>query len=811
MKRTKAGQSVFQKYETLGNKLKKIIYDQDDAIDEVIDAFIHMACKPVLSPPKAIFSFIGPPFVGKAYLARALATLMDDYPSFRQFDMGQYTSPEDEAKLLGQIGYDGGQDGELMIFLKNHPRSILLFDEIEKADTRLQAALLDIFTGDSPDTAVDCSEVLVIFTSTLGSSVYQSRAFMETLKENRIQAQALIMEALSKEKKVAFEMVQPVISPKLLSVMSQTYLVIFRRLSLDAVVRIGKNELKTLTRHFSKTMGLELVFENLVPTVKLLVLSFAPYINMRRIRKRLPDLLLGQITRYIRGGNPTPRKAYFKTSRQAVAFLNRYYRISNTHSQQLFIKNETIELGWDVVEKDDGVAFILARVALKQLPPSKPLFQDDLPEVKFSSTGFDDIAGHAPVKKHLREIISILKKTDQVKAFGIEMPKGLLICGPPGVGKTLLGKAFAKEANLPFVHTSGSDLFDPNFIRQVYQKARVFAPSIVFLDGIDLKGLVEGTLTPISAEQILMELEAVPSDPGEFVFTVTTAENREDVNPELVSPGRIDLSVEVPEFDREARRFFIEKILEKPNDGKIDVDKVVRYISGMSGYELERIGQEAALYAIRNDLDCITEDILIDQINTIKYGRKLDRKHIRNIEEDLRKTAVHEAAHAVVSHTLLPHIKIEQVTITPRSDILGFVAYTIEDFDDNVSREEIFNNICVMLAGRVAQIRKFGPEGMDSGAGNDLEQATYMAYSAIAGLGMDEEIGFVHIDTLQHHVDKSMFKELLEERIRHWIRDATAKAETLVEEHWLRIEHLAAVLIQQEIVDGAELDILMKM
>ncbi|AOY58709.1 MULTISPECIES: AAA family ATPase [Desulfococcus] len=810
MKPTEARQNVFQKYEKLGRKLKKLVYDQDEAIDEVIDAFIHMACKPVQSPPRAIFTFIGPPYVGKAYLARSLAALMDDYTAFRQFDMGQYTTPEDETRLLGQVGYDGGQDGELMVFLRSRPRSILLFNEIEKADTRLQNALLEILTGDPQETGLDCSEVLVIFTSTLGSAMYQSRAFMTAVRENRLQAQALIMDAVSKEKKMGLETVQPVISTKLLSVMSQAYLVIFRRLSLDAVVKIGKTTLKTLSRHFSRTTGIELVFEGFVPMVKLLVLSFAPYINTRRIQKRLPDLLLGQITQYVREGHPIPGKAVFRISKAAGTFLKRHYRLSITHSQQLFIRNETIELGWDVETGDDAVTFTLARVARKQLPPAKPLFQDDLPEIKFSATGFDDVAGHGPVKKHLREIISILKKTDKVKAFGIGMPKGMLIHGPAGVGKTLLGKAFAREANLPLVYVSGSDLFDPNFIRQVYQKARVFAPSIVFLDEIDIKGVVEGTLTPISVEQILMELEAVSSDPAEFVFTIVTAQNREDVNPDLVSPGRIDISVEVPELDREARRFFIEKILEKPNDGNIDVDKVIRYISGMSGYELERIGQEAAFYAIRNDLDCITEEILIDQINTIKYGSKLDRKHIRNIEEDLRKTAIHEAAHAVISQTLLPHVKIEQVTITPRSNTLGFVAYTGEDFDDNFTKEEIFNNICVMLSGRIAQIRKFGPSGMDSGSGIDLEQATQLAYSAVAGMGMDEEIGFVHVDTLQHHVEKTMFQGILEKRIQHWIGDASAKAGMLVEKHWDRIEHLASVLIQQEIVDGAELDVLMK-
>ena len=136
MKPAEARDNIFQKYELLGQRLKKLVYDQDDAVDVVIDAFIHLACRPVEAPPKAIFTFIGPPYVGKAYLARCLATLSKDYPSFRQFDMGQYTTPEDEARLLGQIGYDGGPDGELTIFLKNHPRAILLFDEIGRASCR---------------------------------------------------------------------------------------------------------------------------------------------------------------------------------------------------------------------------------------------------------------------------------------------------------------------------------------------------------------------------------------------------------------------------------------------------------------------------------------------------------------------------------------------------------------------------------------------------------------------------------------------------------------------------------------------------
>lgn len=171
----------------------------------------------------------------------------------------------------------------------------------------------------------------------------------------------------------------------------------------------------------------------------------------------------------------------------------------------------------------------------------------------------------------------------------------------------------------------------------------------------------------------------------------------------------------MPELDREARRFFIEQILKKPNDGKIDVDKVVRYISGMNGYELQRIGKEASLHAIRHGLTCISEEILLEQINIIKYGSKLEKKHIRNLEEDLRMTAFHEAGHAVLSYLLLPNTKIEQVTIAPRLRVLGFISYSFEDFPSNLSKEEVFNNICVLMAGRTASMKNSAPRAWTPG------------------------------------------------------------------------------------------------
>jgi len=239
------------------------------------------------------------------------------------------------------------------------------------------------------------------------------------------------------------------------------------------------------------------------------------------------------------------------------------------------------------------------------------------------------------------------------------------------------------------------------------------------------------------------------------------------------------------------------------------VEKVVRYISGMNGYELQRIGKDASLHAIRHGLSCITEEILIEQINIIKYGSKLEKKLMRNLEEDLRLTAYHEAGHAVLSYLLLPDIKIEQVTIAPRLRSLGFISYTFEDFPSNLSKDEVFNNICVFMAGRMASMKKFGAKGMDTGATSDLEEATCLAYTAIANMGMDEELGFVHSDTLAHNVNPQLFRKVVERQVRIWIDKAKKTATELVEANWQKIETLADILIRQEIVDGSELERIM--
>jgi len=424
----------------------------------------------------------------------------------------------------------------------------------------------------------------------------------------------------------------------------------------------------------------------------------------------------------------------------------------------------------------------------------------DTPKLKKSKIGLDDIVGHKQIKERLKSIIKIIKNPKILERFDTPIPRGLLIYGPVSVGKSMLAKAFAKEAGFSYLEISGSKLFELEYIKEVYDIASKNVPCIVILEDIDIKGIVQGAITNVSFSDLAKVMEST----DERVFTIATAELLEDIDPVLTSSQKLDYLLEVTELDKDARRFFIDKIMKKPHDPTIDIERIVRYIAGMSALELERLGRMAALSVVEEEKAFITEEILIEQINIIKYGHKIEKQMIKNLEEERKLTAYHEAAHAVLSVLLLPHIKIEQVTISARSKMLGFVSYNEDDQLSNISKIDLFHDICVLLSGRSAKVKKMGDEHMDSGAQNDLSQASLQAYAAITTLGMDKELGYINLSAV-NTLDNYFLEQQVEKRFLHWMHVAKQNAEKLVETHWEKIETLALKLIEQEIVESEEL------
>jgi len=422
-------------------------------------------------------------------------------------------------------------------------------------------------------------------------------------------------------------------------------------------------------------------------------------------------------------------------------------------------------------------------------------------ELLTSKLHFDDIVGHNQVIERLKSIIKIIQNPQALERFQTPAPKGLLIYGPQSVGKSMLARAFAKEADMKYCEISGSKLFDLTHIQEVYKTAAKHAPCLVILEDIDIKGLVQGTIAYVSFSDIAKIIESTEAS----VFTIATAEELDNVDPVLTASGKLDFLLEVRRLDKEARRFFIEKILRMPHDPKINTERIVRYITGMSAQELEKLGRLSALNVVEEEKEHITEEILIEQINIIKYGHKIESKLIKNLEDELKMTAYHEAAHAVLSRLLLPDVKIEQVTIAPRSKMLGFVSYNAEEQMTNVTKAEIFNDICVLLAGQMAKVKLEGDSSMDSGAVDDLSQASLQAYTAITNLGMDKELRLVNLDAILSF-DNYFLSQKIEKRFLVWMHEAQKRTKKLVDNAWDIIDALALALIEKEIVESHEID-----
>ncbi|MGB5964577.1 MAG: AAA family ATPase [Sulfurimonadaceae bacterium] len=804
----------------LEESLQSQVFGQDSAIEAVCDKIVESSYNISKNTPKAIYFFLGPPATGKTMLSELMGKELDGYDAFRIFDMTQFTDEESGLGLFGsEAVYKGAEEGKLTKFVKENPKSVIVFDEIEKTHPGVMSNfLMMLSSGKAEDThsgeTIDFTQTIVVFTSNLGSELYNNQNFIDLMKENPQEANSTIIEAIGREEKLVQGRMVKALSPEMLSRLSQGQIVLFNKLPYEALLNIAKSKVLEAQEGFEKEFGLSVEYQDFTKLISALILSLAPLIDVRKMKAKLPLFLFDLITDFIRNNDTMIEKIVFsldeasqKLIQDELLGLEPLKQTEMLHT--LFRKNETFSYKVNRRVEGEVLHFELADIKRKKLARSVDFSGDDGLVFQVPNLSFKNVAGHNIAKKRLSEIINILKEPQKLGKFDVGSPKGMLLYGVPGTGKTMLAKAFANEADLPFIQTTGSEILDIDLMKKIFKKAQEYAPSIVFIDEIDAIGKRNGSNKDIIINQFLTELNGFSDNADEMVFVIAATNLKEKIDDAILRSGRIDLHVEIDALDREAREFFVDKILEKPTHGDFDKDKILTFTAGMTGADLEKVARESALYVFRNNLDAITQEILIEQINTIKYGSRITHKSISKLMES---TAIHEAGHAVISRILMPEVKIEQITVVPRNDALGFVSYDQDGDLSNLTRQDIKNKMCVAFAGREAQLKEYGEEGFDSGASSDLRQATRYAYFAIAHYGMDNELGYVNINGIpnisnetQGVTDTTFLEVQIQTRVDAWLKEAQVKTAALIEEHWDKVSALSLLVQEREIVNEAEL------
>ena len=438
------------------------------------------------------------------------------------------------------------------------------------------------------------------------------------------------------------------------------------------------------------------------------------------------------------------------------------------------------------------------------------------------SIKFDDVAGEDEAKENLSEIVNYLHDPSKYRDIGASMPKGILLVGPPGTGKTMLAKAVAGEANVPFFSISGSEFVEmfvgmgASKVRDLFKQAKEKAPCIVFIDEIDAIGKKrdggkfgggnderEQTLN-----QLLVEMDGFEGSNGVIILAAT---NRpESLDPALTRPGRFDrrVPVELPDLQgREAiLRVHAKKIKTEPN---INYAQIARMASGASGAELANIVNEAALRAVRNHRTAASQADMEESIEVVIAGYQKKNAILTDKEKSI--VSYHEIGHALVAALQSHSAPVQKITIVPRTS--GALGYTMQVDEGNhylMTKDEIINKIATLTAGRVAEEIVFG--SITTGASNDIEQATKLARAMITRYGMSDEFGMVAMETVENAYlggDTSLScsaetQARIDALVVSIVKEQYQKATQILTDNRAKLDELAKYLYEKETITGEE-------
>ena len=444
---------------------------------------------------------------------------------------------------------------------------------------------------------------------------------------------------------------------------------------------------------------------------------------------------------------------------------------------------------------------------------------------------FEDVAGIDEAKDDLQEIVEFLRDPQKFQRLGGKIPRGALLVGPPGTGKTLLARAIAGEANVPFFTISGSDFVEmfvgvgASRVRDMFEQAKKNAPCIIFIDEIDAVGRHRGAglgggndEREQTLNQLLVEMDGFETNEGVILIAAT---NRPDVlDPALLRPGRFDRQVVVPNPDIVGREKILRVHMKKtPLAPDVNANVIARGTPGFSGADLANLVNEAALLAARRNKRMVTQREFEEAKDKVMMGA--ERRSMVIDDEEKRKTAYHEAGHALVALHCPASDPIHKATIIPRGRALGMVMRLPERDSYSYARDKMYANLAVAMGGRVAEEIILGHDKVTSGASGDIQMATGLARSMVTKWGMsdklgpllyaqnEEEVFLGHSVARTQNVSEATAR-LIDEEIRRFVEEAYEKARTILTDNLGDLHKIAQALLEYETLSGDEMQGLLR-
>ena len=444
---------------------------------------------------------------------------------------------------------------------------------------------------------------------------------------------------------------------------------------------------------------------------------------------------------------------------------------------------------------------------------------------------FSDVAGVEEAKEEVKELVDFLKDPSKFQKLGGKIPRGVLMVGSPGTGKTMLAKAIAGEAQVPFFTISGSDFVEmfvgvgASRVRDMFEQAKKRAPCIIFIDEIDAVGRHRGAglggghdEREQTLNQLLVEMDGFEGNDGVIVIAAT---NRPDVlDPALLRPGRFDRQVVVPLPDIRGREQILKVHMRKvPISKNVEADILARGTPGFSGADLANLVNEAALFAARTEKRLVEMEEFEKAKDKIMMGA--ERRSMVMSEDEKKLTAYHEAGHAIVGRLIPLHDPVYKVTVIPRGRALGVTMFLPEQDRLSYSKARLESQICSLFGGRIAEELIFGSDAVTTGASNDIERVTDIARNMVTRWGLSEKLGpmtfsdddgevFLGRSVTQHKTVSDETAHVIDEEVRTIVSSNYSRAKVILEENIEKLHAMADALIEFETLDTDQIDDIME-